>query len=82
MEKLESSLKAVEQARRRKSELKSLMEVLYKEYKLIKAEIEMHEKRIEELMSAKEYSAYLDTIRIDTSLQFPFMFDEGPSEKK
>ncbi len=82
MESLDTLLKAVEQARRRKMELKSLMEVLYKEYKHVKTEIEMHERRIEELMSAKEYSAYLDTIRMDTSLEFPFISDEKPSGTK
>jgi hypothetical protein len=79
---LEDSLKAVVQARRRKKELKSLLEVLYEEYNLVKTEIKMHEERIEELMSAKEYSAYLDTIRLDTSLEFPIISDNKPAEKK
>ncbi|HMK36036.1 MAG TPA: hypothetical protein VK463_13270 [Desulfomonilaceae bacterium] len=79
---LENTLKAVEQARRRKKELKSLMEALYQEYKLLKTEIKMHQERIEELMSANEYSAYLDTIRMDTSLEFPVISEKKPPEKK
>lgn len=79
---LEKSLKAVEQARRRKRELKGLIEVLYEEYKLIKAEIEMHKENIEKLMSAKEYSAYLDTIKMDTSLEFPVLSEKKPSDQR
>lgn len=79
---LEKSLKAVEQARRRKRELKALIEVLYEEYKLVKTEIEMHKEHIEKLMSAKEYSAYLDTIKMDTSLEFPILSDKKPADEK
>ncbi len=83
MGELEYTLKAVEQARRRKRELKNLIEVLFEEYKLVRTEIDMHKKQIEKLMSAKEYSAYLDTIRVDTSIEFS-AFDEPTtsSEKK
>jgi hypothetical protein len=63
--------------------MKSLIEVLYQEYKLVKTEIELHSQRIEKLMSAKEYSAYLDTIMMDTSvLEFPVISDQKPPEKK
>ena len=79
---LDNSLKALEQAARRRKELKSLMELLREEYKLVKAEIEMHKERIEKLMSAKEYSAYLDTIDIGSSLEFPAFADQEPAAKK
>ncbi|MBI4964559.1 MAG: hypothetical protein HY913_14875 [Desulfomonile tiedjei] len=79
---LENSLKALEQALRRKKELRSLMDVLYEEYKLVKAEIEIHRERMEKLMSAKEYSAYLDTIDLGSSLEFPAFPDQKPTPKK
>lgn len=82
MGELDESLKAVAQARRRKKELRSLLEVLYEEYKLVKTEIKLHEERIEQLMSTKEYSAYLDTIKIDTSLEFPILSDSRSTEKE
>lgn len=79
---LDNSLKALEQAARRKKELKRLMEILHEEYKLVKAEIEIHKERIEKLMSAKEYSAYLDTIDLGSSLEFPAFADQKPTAKK
>jgi hypothetical protein len=81
MGELNRSLKAVEQAARRKKELKRLIEVLYDEYKLVKIEMKLHQERIEKLMSAKEYSAFLDTIQIDTSLEFPIFPDPGTDKK-
>ncbi len=79
---LERSLKALEQARNRKKELKTLIEILFQEYKLVKTEIEMHKERIEKLMSAKEYSGYLDTIRMDDSLEFPVFSAPKTTDKK
>ncbi len=79
---LERSLKALEQARNRKRELKTLLEILFKEYKLVKTEIEMHQERIEKLMSAKEYSGYLDTIRMDDSLEFRVFSEPKTTDKK
>jgi hypothetical protein len=79
---LEYTLKAVEQARRRKRELKNLIEVLFEEYKLVRTEIDMHKKQIEKLMSAKEYSAYLDTIRVDTSIEFSAFDEPTTSDEK
>jgi hypothetical protein len=78
---LDISLKAVEQAVRRKKELKKLLEVLFEEYKLVKAEIELHKERIEKLMAAKEYSAYLDTIEME-SFEFPIYSEDKPTGKK
>jgi len=82
MKDLEKSLKAVEQATRRKKELKSLIEVLYEEYKLVKTEIKLHQEHIEKWMSSNEYSAFLDTIKMDTSLQFPILSDQKRSDDK
>ena len=79
MEDLEMLLKAFRQSQRRKKELKNLIEILYDEYKLVKTEINVHQKHIEKLMSAKEYSAFLDTIKIDTSLELP-VFSEKRSK--
>jgi hypothetical protein len=79
---LDESLKAVAEARRRKKELRRLLEVLYEQYKLVKTEIKLHEERIENLMSTREYSAYLDTIKIDTSLEFPIHLDRKETGKK
>ncbi len=82
MDNVESTLKAVEQARRRKKELKSLLGVLYEEYKLVKAEIKLHERRLEKWMSEKEYAAFLDTIKMDDSLEFAAFSDQSPDDKK
>jgi len=79
---LEKTLKAAREARRRKAELKNLLEILYQEYQLVKTEIKLHEQRIEKLMSAKEYTAYLDTIKMDTPLMFPDPSDHGAAKKK
>jgi hypothetical protein len=79
---LDASLKAAENARRRKRELRRLLEVLYQEYQLVKTEIKLHEAHIEELMSAREYSAYLDTLRLDKSLEFPVHIEQESSTKK
>jgi hypothetical protein len=83
MEDVENTLRAVEQARRRRKELKSLLGVLVKEYKLVKNEIKLHEERLEKWMSAKEYAAYLDTIDMDGPLEFPVLSGEkGSIDKK
>jgi hypothetical protein len=79
---LDNSLKALEEAARRKKELKSLLEILHEEYKLVKAEMEIHKETIEKLMSAKEYSSYLDTVDLGTSLEFPAFSDQNPTAKK
>lgn len=83
MKDFEDSLTAVKQAIRRKKELKKLIGVLFDEYKLVKAEIRMHKERIEKQMCAKEYSAFLDTIEVDTSLEFPAFSDsERPDQNQ
>ena len=82
MEDVENTLKAVEQARRRRKELKSLIGVLSEEYKLVKTEIKLHEERLEKWMTAKEYSAFLDTIKMDVPLDFPVLSDEKKSADK
>ena len=64
---VENTLKALERAKRRKSELKTLLEVLQKEYTLIKKEIGIYEEQIEKWMSDKEYSSFLDTIKLNNS---------------
>jgi len=82
MKDLDRTLKAVEQARRRKKELKTLIQILYEEYNLVNTEIKLHQERIEKWMSAKEYSAFLDTIKVDTSLEFPVFSDRKPTDEK
>ncbi len=82
MDNVENTLRAVEQARRRKKELKSLLGVLYEEYKLVKAEIKLHEGRLEKWMSEKEYAAFLDTIKMDDSLEFGIFSDQRSTDKK
>ena len=77
-----NTLKALERAKRRKSELRSLLEVLQKEYKLVKTEIGLYEERIEQWMSDKEYSAYLDTVKLDDSGEFPIPSDQGSTDEK
>ena len=69
----ETSLKAVEQARRRKKGLKSLIQVLYEEYNLVKTEIKLHQEHIEKQMSSNEYSAFLDTIKMALRWSFHFL---------
>ncbi len=82
MGELEGALKAVERARKRKRALKNLIELLFEEYKLVKVEIGRHQAEIEKLMSAKEYSAYVDTVELDPSLKFPVLSDQESSKKK
>ena len=82
MGELEGALKAVEKARKRKKALRNLIELLFEEYKLVKVEIGRHEAEIEKLMSAKEYSAYVDTVELDPSLKFPLSPDQTFSKKK
>jgi hypothetical protein len=65
MDNVEKSLRALEQARQRKKDLKRLLGVLYEEYKLVKTEIKLHEKLLENWMAATEYAAFLDTIKIE-----------------
>jgi hypothetical protein len=79
---LENALKALQEARRRKENLKRQIKALYEQYKKLKAEIELHKQRIENLMSANEYSEFLDTIKIDTSFEFPIPSDQTPTVKK
>ena len=83
MDDMKDTLRAVEQARQRKKELKSRLRVLLKEYKLVKTEIKLHEERLEKWMSAREYAAYLDTVKMDLPLEFPILSDEkGSTDKK
>ena len=82
MDNVENTLRAVEQARRRKKELKSLLGVLHEEYKLVKAEIKLHAGRLEKWMSEKEYAAFLDTIKMDDSLEFAVFSDQRSTDKK
>jgi hypothetical protein len=79
---VENTLRALERARRRRSELKSLLEVLQKEYRLVKTEIGLYEERIEKWMSDKEYSAYLDTIKLDGSPESAIPSDQSSTDKK
>jgi ATP sulfurylase len=79
---VENTLKALKRARRRRKELRSLLEILQKEYRLVKIEIGLYEDRIERWMSDKEYSAYLDTIRLDASPEFSIPSDQKSTDKK
>ncbi len=79
---VENTLKALKRARRRKDELRSLLEVLQKEYRLVKTEIGLYEERIEKWMSDKEYSAYLDTMKLDAAPEFPIPSDQRSTDKK
>ncbi len=79
MNDLEESLRAVAKARQRKRELKSRIKALYEEYKLVKTEIKGHQERIEKWMSSREYSAFVDTIQMDSLLEFPIPSDQKKS---
>jgi hypothetical protein len=75
-------LRALERARRRKTELKSLLGVLQKEYRLVKTEIGLYEERIDKWMLDKEYSAYLDTMKLDASPESSTPSDQSSIDKK
>jgi len=79
---VQNTLKALEQASRRKSELKSLLEVLQKEYKMVKKEIGIYEEQVEKWMSDKEYASYLDTIRLDSTVELRFPSEQRSTDKK
>ncbi len=79
---VQNTLKALEGARRRKSELKSLLEVLQKEYRLVKTEIGIYEEQVEKWMSDKEYASYLDTLKLDTSPELPAPPEQRSTDKK
>jgi len=79
---VQNTLKALDQASRRKSELKSLLEVLQKEYKMVKKEIGIYEEQVEKWMSDKEYASYLDTIRLDSTVELRFPSEQRSTDKK
>jgi hypothetical protein len=68
MSSLETTLDALKKARRRKKDLKRLMKNLIEQYRLVKKEEQMHEKRAEALIQEREYSGYTDTIKLGEPL--------------
>ncbi len=82
VEEIENTLEALKRARRRKNELRSLLEVLQKQYKLVKTEIGLYEERIEKWMSDREYAALMDTTDLDTTLVFPTPSDQKSADGK
>jgi hypothetical protein len=68
MSSLETTLDALKKARRRKKDLKRLMKNLIEQYRLVKKEEAMHEKRAEALIQEREYSGYTDTIKLGEPL--------------
>jgi hypothetical protein len=65
MDGLKTTLDSLKRARRRKKDLKRLIKNLIAQYRLVKREEEMYEKRVKTLVREREYSAYLDTIKMD-----------------
>jgi hypothetical protein len=65
MDGLKTTLDSLKRARRRRKDLKRLIKNLIAQYRLVKREEEMHEKRVKTLVREREYSAYLDTIKMD-----------------
>ena len=77
MNDLEESMRALAKAKRRKKELKTQIRALYEEYKLVKTEIKEYQERIEKWISSREYSGFVDTIKLEAPLKFPL-----PSDRK
>jgi len=65
MPSLETTLDALERAKRRRKELNRLIKNLIEQYRLVKREQEMHEKRAQALIQEREYSGCMDTIMTD-----------------
>jgi hypothetical protein len=65
MDGLKTTLDSLKRARRRRKDLKRLINNLIEQYRLVKREEELHEKRAKILIREREYSAYLDTIKMD-----------------
>ena len=82
MNDLEESMRALAKAKRRKKELKTQMRALYEEYKLVKTEIKEHEEHIEKAISSREYSGFLDTIKLEAPLEFPMPSDQQNRDHK
>jgi len=62
---LETTLEALDRARRRKKDLKRQLKNLMEQLRLAKQEEEMHTKRARALIQEHEYSGYTDTIKLD-----------------
>jgi hypothetical protein len=71
MTNLEEVMEALEKAKKRRKEIKKLVGVLVKEYDLLKKEIELHQKHVNRLVREKEYSQFLDTVKLEQPLSFP-----------
>lgn len=67
---IDEVMDCLEGAKKRRKEIKKIVETLVKEYNLIKKEIELHQKHLNRLVREKEYSQFLDTVKID-DLRFP-----------
>jgi len=65
MPSLETTLAALDSARRRKKNLKRQLKNLIEQLRLAKQEEEMHTKRARALIQEHEYSGYTDTIKLD-----------------
>ena len=70
MGEFEETLEALEAAKKRRKELKRLMENLMKQYELVKAEIAYYEKRVKALVKESELCGYLDTVNVEVK-EFP-----------
>jgi len=65
MPSLETTLDALERARRRKKDLKRQLKNLIEQLRLVQKEEEMHTKRARALIQEREYSGFTDTIKLD-----------------
>jgi predicted nucleic acid-binding Zn-ribbon protein len=70
MGEFEDTLAALETAKKRRNQLRRLIENLVRQYKLVKKEITFHENRVEALVKETEFSGYLDTVNVEVK-EFP-----------
>jgi hypothetical protein len=69
MNGLKTALDSLKKAKKRKKDLKRLIKNLIAQYRLVQREEAMHEKRVKTLVREREYSAYLDTIKMDKTFE-------------
>jgi hypothetical protein len=70
MGNLDQTVDALEKAKRRRKEIKKLVETWVKEYNLIKKEIELLQKQVSMIVREKEYSQFVDTVKLEGPMKF------------
>ena len=70
MGNLDQAVDALEKAKKRRKEIKKLVEIWVKEYNLVKKEIELLQKQVSSIVREKEYSQFVDTVKLEGPMKF------------